>query len=134
MTKRSKKATSAAMVRRTRFGQDERDGMPVMVHLAERGRMGTGDCLARRRRDRGQGRQKSSRVADEDFRRPRVVSAGGDGEAGARLGGAGACGSAGLTAEGRCGGSRRSRGSGRHRRWGRWHRRGASGRGLRTTD
>jgi hypothetical protein len=33
ITKRSKKATNAMIVRRMRFGQDEREGEPVIVHL-----------------------------------------------------------------------------------------------------
>ena len=33
MTKRRRKAISATTVRRMRFGQDEREGMPVMMHL-----------------------------------------------------------------------------------------------------
>jgi len=33
MTKRRRKATSPAMERRMRFGQDEREGKPVMMHL-----------------------------------------------------------------------------------------------------
>src|SRR6266849_6049175 len=57
-----------------------------------------------------------------------------DGGEGGRLGSGGACGSAGREAGGRCAGSRRSRGSGRRRRGERWHRREASGRGLRIAD
>jgi hypothetical protein len=41
MTKRRRKAIRAATVRRMRFGQDEREGMPVMKHLGGAAGWGT---------------------------------------------------------------------------------------------